>query len=141
MANANGAGAGTTSGQQSQSPSQTQRWSKGGIAGQEGMNQLGFRDGKVECSYCWTVKRDVFDIPMLIVMNVSFVCFLPPAEFLLALYFPLPALSCFRPLIDSTIPADLFFNFTVPALHLKRSFLCDFIFYLILYFFLGLSIL
>ena len=36
------------------------------------MNRLGFRDGKVECSYCWTVKRDVFDIPMLIVMNVSF---------------------------------------------------------------------
>lgn len=35
------------------------------------MNQLGENDGKVECSYCWTVKRDVFDIPMLIVMNVS----------------------------------------------------------------------
>ena len=47
------------------------RWSKGGIAGEAGMNQLGFKDGKVECSYCWTVKRDVFDIPMLIVMNVS----------------------------------------------------------------------
>lgn len=46
--------------------------SKGGIAGEAGMNRLGFRDGKVECSYCWTVKRDVFDIPMLIVMNVSF---------------------------------------------------------------------
>ncbi|KAK2762840.1 Transcriptional regulator of nonfermentable carbon utilization [Arachnomyces sp. PD_36] len=45
--------------------------SKGGIAGEAGMNRLGFRDGKVECSYCWTVKRDVFDIPMLIVMNVS----------------------------------------------------------------------
>ncbi|KAL1955366.1 hypothetical protein VTO42DRAFT_8648 [Malbranchea cinnamomea] len=50
--------------------SQQQRgWSKGGIASEAGMNQLGFRDGKVECSYCWTVKRDVFDIPMLIVMN------------------------------------------------------------------------
>ncbi|KAK5801119.1 hypothetical protein VI817_003331 [Penicillium citrinum] len=45
---------------------------KGGIAGEAGMNQLGFKDGKVECAYCWTVKRDVFDIPMLIVMNVSF---------------------------------------------------------------------
>ncbi|KAJ5414102.1 hypothetical protein N7509_000729 [Penicillium cosmopolitanum] len=44
---------------------------KGGIAGEAGMNQLGFKDGKVECAYCWTVKRDVFDIPMLIVMNVS----------------------------------------------------------------------
>ncbi|KAG5289359.1 transcription factor [Histoplasma ohiense] len=49
------------------SPKQT--WGKRGIAGEAGMNQLGFRDGKVECSYCWTVKRDVFDIPMLIVMN------------------------------------------------------------------------
>jgi hypothetical protein len=29
------------------------------------------RDGKMDCAYCWTVKRDVFDIPMLIVMNVS----------------------------------------------------------------------
>jgi hypothetical protein len=28
------------------------------------------KDGKIDCSYCWTVKRDVFDIPMLIVMNV-----------------------------------------------------------------------
>lgn len=53
----------------------SQKWSnhlrKGGIAGEAGMNQLGFKDGKVECAYCWTVKRDVFDIPMLIVMNVS----------------------------------------------------------------------
>lgn len=32
---------------------------------------LGDKDGKVECTYCWMVKRDVFDIPMLIVMNVS----------------------------------------------------------------------
>ncbi|KAK2750633.1 Transcriptional regulator of nonfermentable carbon utilization [Myotisia sp. PD_48] len=55
----------------SQQPSRQRKWEKGGIAGEAGMNQLGFRDGKVECSYCWTVKRDVFDIPMLIVMNVS----------------------------------------------------------------------
>ncbi|WEW57980.1 Transcriptional regulator of nonfermentable carbon utilization [Emydomyces testavorans] len=52
-----------------QMPQRQRRWSKGGIAGEAGMNQLGFKDGKVECSYCWTVKRDVFDIPMLIVMN------------------------------------------------------------------------
>jgi hypothetical protein len=44
---------------------------KDGIAGEKGMQNLGFKDGKVECTYCWTVKRDVFDIPMLIVMNVS----------------------------------------------------------------------
>ena len=44
---------------------------KEGIAGESSMQKLGFKDGKVECTYCWTVKRDVFDIPMLIVMNVS----------------------------------------------------------------------
>lgn len=44
---------------------------KSGIGGEAGVFQLGDKDGKVECSYCWTVKRDVFDIPMLIVMNVS----------------------------------------------------------------------
>lgn len=44
---------------------------KSGIGGDAGVYQLGDKDGKVECSYCWTVKRDVFDIPMLIVMNVS----------------------------------------------------------------------
>ena len=36
-----------------------------------GIHQLSGKDGMVECSYCWTVKRDVFDIPMLLVMNVS----------------------------------------------------------------------
>lgn len=41
------------------------------ISGEAGMNVLGDRDGKVNCMYCWSVKRDVFDIPMLIVMNVS----------------------------------------------------------------------
>lgn len=41
------------------------------IGGESGMFQLGEKDGMVECSYCWTVKRDVFDIPMLIVMNVG----------------------------------------------------------------------
>lgn len=29
------------------------------------------KDGKVDCMYTWTIKRDVFDIPMMIVMNVS----------------------------------------------------------------------
>jgi hypothetical protein len=37
-----------------------------------GSKALGDRDGRVECSMCWTIKRDTFDIPMLIVMNVSF---------------------------------------------------------------------
>lgn len=71
--NGNGGIDGVASNGQQQQNSQTvrQKWVRGGIAGEAGMNQLGFRDGKVECSYCWTVKRDVFDIPMLIVMNVS----------------------------------------------------------------------
>lgn len=50
---------------------------RGGIANEREMGQrLGERDGKVECTICWTVKRDVFDIPMLIVMNVSLSFFL-----------------------------------------------------------------
>ena len=50
---------------------------RGGIANEREMGQrLGERDGKVECTICWTVKRDVFDIPMLIVMNVSVFRFL-----------------------------------------------------------------
>ncbi|KIW99044.1 uncharacterized protein Z519_00707 [Cladophialophora bantiana CBS 173.52] len=49
-----------------------------GISGEKGMQKLGSADGKVDCTYCWTVKRDVFDIPMLIVMNVSSPsCFVP----------------------------------------------------------------
>ncbi|PPJ49537.1 hypothetical protein CBER1_01886 [Cercospora berteroae] len=39
------------------------------IKGEAGMHALGERDGKVPCQMCWTVKRDVFDIPMCIVMN------------------------------------------------------------------------
>ncbi|TVY86655.1 Transcription activator of gluconeogenesis, partial [Lachnellula willkommii] len=38
------------------------------IDGEHGIGRLE-RDGKMDCSYCWTVKRDVFDIPMLLVMN------------------------------------------------------------------------
>ncbi len=29
------------------------------------------KGGKLECSYCWHIRADTFDIPMLIVMNVS----------------------------------------------------------------------
>jgi len=53
----------------------TEHGFKGGmesaIGGEAGMNQLGDKDGKVDCMYCWTVKRDVFEVPMLIVINVS----------------------------------------------------------------------
>ncbi|KAK3349400.1 transcription activator of gluconeogenesis [Lasiosphaeria hispida] len=40
------------------------------IDGEHGISKLE-RDGKLECSYTWTIKRDTFDIPMLIVINVS----------------------------------------------------------------------
>ncbi|RYP42875.1 hypothetical protein DL770_011917 [Monosporascus sp. CRB-9-2] len=38
------------------------------IDGEHGISKLE-KDGRIDCSYCWTIKRDVFDIPMLIVMN------------------------------------------------------------------------
>jgi hypothetical protein len=39
------------------------------IDGEHGISKLE-RDGKLECSYTWTIKRDTFDIPMMIVVNV-----------------------------------------------------------------------
>jgi hypothetical protein len=39
------------------------------IDGEHGISKIE-KDGKMDCTYCWTIKRDVFDIPMLIVMNV-----------------------------------------------------------------------
>lgn len=45
--------------------------SRNGIFSEEGMRNLGTRDGRVDCMYCWQVKRDVFNIPMMIVLNVS----------------------------------------------------------------------
>ena len=41
-----------------------------GKEGNAGVSHIGDDDGKVECMLCWSVKRDVFDIPMLFVMNV-----------------------------------------------------------------------
>lgn len=40
------------------------------IDGENGISMVE-RDGKVQCAYCWTIKRDVFDIPMMIIINVS----------------------------------------------------------------------
>lgn len=40
------------------------------IDGEHGISKLE-KDGKLECSYTWVIKRDTFDIPMLIVVNVS----------------------------------------------------------------------
>lgn len=42
------------------------------IDGENGIMRLQ-KDGRLDCAFCWTVKRDVFDIPMLIIMNVSMV--------------------------------------------------------------------
>ena len=41
------------------------------IKGEAGMKALGGKDGKVECMMTWTVKRDIFETPMMVVMNVS----------------------------------------------------------------------
>ena len=43
----------------------------GGIAGEAGINRLGEKEGMVDCMYIWNVRRDIFEVPMLIVMNVS----------------------------------------------------------------------
>lgn len=41
------------------------------IAGEAGIGELGDKDGKVECVCCWTVKRDLFDIPMSKLQSVD----------------------------------------------------------------------
>ncbi|KAI5464639.1 transcription activator of gluconeogenesis [Mariannaea sp. PMI_226] len=38
------------------------------IDGELGISRIE-KDGKVDCTYCWTIKRDVFDIPMMIIIN------------------------------------------------------------------------
>jgi hypothetical protein len=40
------------------------------IDGEHGISKLE-KDGKLECTYTWTIKRDTFDIPMMIVVNVG----------------------------------------------------------------------
>ena len=58
------------------SPSASATLSKGGIADEGSIHRLESHDGTVECICCWTVRRDVFDMPMLIVMNVRMKGFL-----------------------------------------------------------------
>ncbi|KAL6409526.1 hypothetical protein AUP68_05901 [Ilyonectria robusta] len=50
------------------------------IDGEHGISRIE-KDGKVECTYCWTIKRDVFDIPMMIIMNVSWLPRSQPVDF------------------------------------------------------------
>ena len=40
------------------------------IKGEAGMKALGDSDGRVDCMLTWTVKRDIFETPMIIAMNV-----------------------------------------------------------------------
>jgi hypothetical protein len=45
-----------------------------GIGGSQDLaQQLETRDGMIESILCWTVRRDAFDMPMMIVMSVSFI--------------------------------------------------------------------
>ncbi|KAK6508021.1 Transcriptional regulator of nonfermentable carbon utilization [Arthrobotrys musiformis] len=46
----------------------TTQMSRNGVVGESGLDSLA-KDGKVDCTFCWTVKRDMFDIPMLIIGN------------------------------------------------------------------------
>jgi hypothetical protein len=39
--------------------------------GEPGINRLGEKEGVVDCMYCWNVRRDSFELPQLIIMNVS----------------------------------------------------------------------
>lgn len=48
------------------------------IDGEHGISKIE-RDGKVECCYTWHVRRDTFDIPMMIVMNFL-PCYYPNQE-------------------------------------------------------------
>ncbi|KAL8304943.1 hypothetical protein RB597_004081 [Gaeumannomyces tritici] len=48
------------------------------IDGEHGISKIA-KDGKLECSYCWHIRRDTFDIPMMIVMNFL-PCYYPNQE-------------------------------------------------------------
>ncbi|EPE03903.1 transcription factor [Ophiostoma piceae UAMH 11346] len=48
------------------------------IDGEHGIAKIA-RGGKLECSYCWHIRRDTFDIPMMIVMNFL-PCYYPNQE-------------------------------------------------------------
>ncbi|TPX10231.1 uncharacterized protein E0L32_001428 [Thyridium curvatum] len=48
------------------------------IDGEHGISKIA-RGGKLECTYCWHIRRDTFDIPMMIVMNFL-PCYYPNQE-------------------------------------------------------------
>jgi len=41
------------------------------ISNEADIHALGREEGMVECMYCWTVKRDYLEVPMLMCINVS----------------------------------------------------------------------
>lgn len=45
------------------------------IDGEHGISRIA-KGGKLECTYCWVVRRDTFDMPMMIVINVSLEIFI-----------------------------------------------------------------
>lgn len=45
------------------------------IRGEAGMKALGERNGEIEVCMTWLVRRDMFEVPMMIVMNVSHTAF------------------------------------------------------------------
>lgn len=47
--------------------------------GESAMQRLGAKNGMVDCMIWWHIKRDIFDLPMLVSMSVSFVS--PPFFF------------------------------------------------------------
>ncbi|OMP86649.1 Transcription activator of gluconeogenesis [Diplodia seriata] len=59
----------------SKDPSKGARYMNGNavvkLEGGAGAGRPGDKDGLINCMFCWSVKRDVFEVPMLIVMNVS----------------------------------------------------------------------
>ncbi|KAK6956954.1 hypothetical protein Daesc_002236 [Daldinia eschscholtzii] len=59
------------------------------IDGEHGISKLE-KDGKIDCTFCWTIKRDVFDIPMLIVMNVSRLCYRVPTNYVISNFIAVP---------------------------------------------------
>lgn len=88
--------------------------SMSGIGGEAAVTRLGDKDGKVECSYCWTVKRDVFDIPMLIVMNVSTLLHYPSPFCQSIRVFPLPLTFSWL-----TVPTVLTLYITTPMMNFE----------------------
>jgi hypothetical protein len=44
--------------------------------GEAAMGMLGAKDGLIDCMISWNIRRDTFDMPMLITMHVSLSCHL-----------------------------------------------------------------